>query len=292
MTKSLSPSAKYLATGLMVALMSAPAVMAQGGNDPIPGIDIIIKRDPGSQPIAPGGFGEKEIGLTYDAGAEKLNARLIELTGRTFARNDLRDRGWTRYMPITAKSLSEQISEGQEGASSFTYPSADGRSKMTVTIKIRGGEEMGRDGWQKGKAAPAMQKMDADTYGSTRSNRTTGSGITAPEPGGTPEMGDVQSRAISYGTTRSNTRSITAPDFEMPDTDDVQDRANINTSRSNRKNNTITAPEGSGGLDRLEETPTLPATKPQEGVVDYFDDQDRLSRKTGSAEGKKAKPKN
>lgn len=169
MTKSFSPSAKYLATGLMIALMSAPAAWAIGGDDPIEGIDIIVKENPGSQPITPGQFGEKEIGLTYDAGAEKLNARLIDLTGRTFARNDLRDKGWMRYMPATSKALSEQVREGQSGASSFTYPAADGRSKMTVTIKIRGGEEMGREGWHKGKAAPVMQKMDADTYGATRS---------------------------------------------------------------------------------------------------------------------------
>ena len=242
MTVSLSTSVKYITTGLAAALMSAPAAWAIGGNDPIEGIDIIVKENPGSQPITPGRFGEKEIGLTYDAGSEKLNARLTDLMGRTFKQNDMTDKGWMRYMPITAKSLSEQISEGQEGAGSFTYPSADGRSKMTVTIKIRGGDAaverkdrsdggniddafMRRFGTKDTTTAPVMQKMDADTYGRTRSNRSSGQGITAPQPGGTPDVGDVQSRAINDG--KAGTRNGIAvmkrtQDFRKPDTEPTQ----------------------------------------------------------------------
>ena len=52
-----------------------------------------------------------------------------------------------------------------------------------------------------------------------------------------------QPNAISYGSTRSNTRGIAAPSDETPDVGDVTERANINTSRSNRKN-TIAAPSG------------------------------------------------
>ena len=242
MTVSLSTSVKYITTGLAAALMSAPAAWAIGGDDPINGIDIIIKKNPGSQPITPGRFGKKEIGLTYDAGAEKLNARLTDLMGRTFKQNDIKDKGWMRYMPITAKSLSEQISEGQEGAGSFTYPSADGRSKMTVTIKIRGGDAaverkdrsdggniddafMRRFGTKDTTTAPVMQKMDADTYGSTRSNRGSGNSITAPQPDGTPDLGDVQSRAINDG--KAGTRNGIAvmkrtQDFRKPDTEPTQ----------------------------------------------------------------------
>ena len=115
----------------------------------------------------------------------------------------------------------------------------------------------------------------ADTYGSTRSNRGSGNGITAPQPDVTPDVGDVQSRAIvpgdywetsgrdvgdvqsraiSYGSTRSNTRE-SVRDFEMPDVDDVQDRANINTSRSNRKTSSITAPQPDGTTEALKLDP-------------------------------------
>nr|WP_320135142.1 hypothetical protein [uncultured Amphritea sp.] len=44
----------------MSIMMAAPA-MAIGGNDPIEGIDIIIKKDPGSHPIKPFSLDGREI---------------------------------------------------------------------------------------------------------------------------------------------------------------------------------------------------------------------------------------
>lgn len=50
---------KHFKTALIAATMAigvAQPIWAQGGNDPIEGIDIIIKKDPGSKPINPFGF--------------------------------------------------------------------------------------------------------------------------------------------------------------------------------------------------------------------------------------------
>jgi hypothetical protein len=52
-------TAALTATTLMMSLASP--IWAQGGNDPIEGIDIIIKKDPGSQPIKPFGFDAAEM---------------------------------------------------------------------------------------------------------------------------------------------------------------------------------------------------------------------------------------
>ena len=72
MTFKFTAPSKTLASSLAIAVALSASAFAQGGNDPISGIDIIIKRDPGSQPIKPGEYGQEEIGLTYNAGMEKL----------------------------------------------------------------------------------------------------------------------------------------------------------------------------------------------------------------------------
>jgi len=58
------------------------------------------------------------------------------------------------------------------------------------------------------------------------------------------DVDNAQPNAISYGSTRSNTKSIAAPTGETPDVSDVTERANINTSRSNKLTGSITAPSG------------------------------------------------
>lgn len=55
---------KHFTAALIAATMAigfANPIWAQGGNDPIPGIDIIIKKDPGSKPIKPFGFDAAEM---------------------------------------------------------------------------------------------------------------------------------------------------------------------------------------------------------------------------------------
>ncbi len=60
-----APTLKMLAKSALLAasyaLTIGGAVQAEGGNDPISGIDIIIKKDPGSKPIKPFSFDEREI---------------------------------------------------------------------------------------------------------------------------------------------------------------------------------------------------------------------------------------
>lgn len=57
---------KFISTAILATIVStagiAPAFADQGGNDPIPGIDIIIKRDPASQPIDPFSLSNSELG--------------------------------------------------------------------------------------------------------------------------------------------------------------------------------------------------------------------------------------
>ena len=81
---------------------------------------------------------------------------------------------------------------------------------------------------------------NAISYGSTRSNTKS---IAAPT-GETPDVGDVLPNAISYGSTRSNTKNA-APAGNTGTAENGTTRANINTSRSNRKTNApIAAPIG------------------------------------------------
>ena len=59
------------------------------------------------------------------------------------------------------------------------------------------------------------------------------------------DVGDTIKPANTYGQTRSNrSQGIAAPSGETPDVVGVTERANINTSRSNKLNNTIAAPTG------------------------------------------------
>ncbi len=46
----------FMMIALTVMLVAPTQAFAQGGDDPIPGIDIIVKKDPGSQPIRPFGL--------------------------------------------------------------------------------------------------------------------------------------------------------------------------------------------------------------------------------------------
>lgn len=48
-------------TATLTTTLGLPPAFAIGGNDPIPGIDIIIKKDPGSKPIQPFSLNEREI---------------------------------------------------------------------------------------------------------------------------------------------------------------------------------------------------------------------------------------
>ena len=79
---------------------------------------------------------------------------------------------------------------------------------------------------------------NAISYGSTRSNTKQ---IATPT-GETPDVGDVLPNAISYGSTRSNTKNVAAPAGNTGTAENGTTRANINTSRSGKLNNTIAAP--------------------------------------------------
>lgn len=162
----------FIATTLAVTTALSPLAFAQGGDDPMPGIDIIIKKDPSSRPIVPGRFGEKEIGLTYGAGTEKLNGRLNELVAQTLANNadvlgkDARMDSRTRKLMMGAsKTLGAEIKDGSGGSSSFTYPAADGRSKLTITFHVTGDDyDFYRIEGHVGKAAPADLKGNIDYF--------------------------------------------------------------------------------------------------------------------------------
>lgn len=69
-------------SALMLSLTTPLPVLAIGGDDPIGGIDIIIKKDPGSQPIKPFSLSEGQLeklsGLKQKDGARFLSEIIAE----------------------------------------------------------------------------------------------------------------------------------------------------------------------------------------------------------------------
>lgn len=61
MSYILKPTIFGLTMAASVSLSLVEAAYAQGGNDPISGIDMIIKEDPGSRPIRPLSLSTREI---------------------------------------------------------------------------------------------------------------------------------------------------------------------------------------------------------------------------------------
>jgi hypothetical protein len=167
-----------LAATLAVTTALSSAAFAQGGNDPISGIDIIIKKDPAKKLVSPGQFGAEQIGLTYDAGPEKLNIRLRELVGQTLRANGF-DNNWrleadaSTMLSKASQDLSAQIADGDAGKTSFTYRAKDGRSKITVTLLVKGDGDEGfyRIEGHMGSVKPALEAVGCVTEaGATDAN--------------------------------------------------------------------------------------------------------------------------
>jgi len=66
-------------TWFLLQIFAISTVYAQGGNDPIPGIDIIIKRDPTSKPIRDMHFGKDHAHKLAEMDTKEANHFLKEL---------------------------------------------------------------------------------------------------------------------------------------------------------------------------------------------------------------------
>jgi len=74
---------KPIAAGFAVALTAAPHALANGGNDPIEGIDIIIKENPSQAQIKPFSLDPEEIAVINGIkGVERRELVLIYVAKR------------------------------------------------------------------------------------------------------------------------------------------------------------------------------------------------------------------
>ena len=220
MTIVFSTSRKFLLSILAATTALSSAAFAQGGDDPISGIDIIMKKDPSQEPIKPVSFGEEEL--------KKLNSlkgmdrpALIAGYAAQYAQRQAGGAapkgGWDAAL---RKGLIADWNVDERGGSTtikITTLKPSANYIVTVTVQSEGESKEASqfdeaDALFAKRAAPTPQKMDAISYGSTRSNKDMPN-IAAPS-GGTPDLGDVTERADTYGSTRSNRGSgsgITAP---------------------------------------------------------------------------------
>lgn len=124
------------ATALFVSasFMAGPA-LAQGGDDPIVGIDIIIKKDPSSQPVMNTGFDRGSLArLNEMKGQERpkfITSVVYELTSEV---------GFDRsFQEDLYKALSSKWSDEYRPEETLIRArSADGEQRYTVTVVIKG----------------------------------------------------------------------------------------------------------------------------------------------------------
>jgi len=125
--RSFITTAAAITASLMLA--SAPA-LAQGGNDPIEGIDIIIKKDPGSHPIKPFSLGAGQIKtLNQLKGADRPTFVLKSIAGRIDAGDS--------FVQSGMKALGKIWCGPCKMADEFTVKFRDGEVTYTLDLAFR-----------------------------------------------------------------------------------------------------------------------------------------------------------
>jgi hypothetical protein len=124
------------ATALFVsASFAVGPALAQGGDDPIPGIDIIVKKDPGSQPVMDTSFDRGSLAnLNEMKGQDRpkyITSVVYELTSEV---------GFDRsFREDLHKALSSNWSEKyRPEETTINARSDDGEQRYTVTVVIKG----------------------------------------------------------------------------------------------------------------------------------------------------------
>ncbi|MEM5472974.1 hypothetical protein WNZ14_14670 [Hoeflea sp. AS60] len=122
-------SAAIIATTLMAA--GTTAGFAQGGSDPIVGIDIIIKKDPGSQPIKPFSVGKSSMTRLNSLNGDDRAAYLMGLIAK---RIDA-DKGVVRN---GTAALRKKICSKCEIGRSINVKFQSGKTTYSVMLKLSG----------------------------------------------------------------------------------------------------------------------------------------------------------
>ncbi len=112
---------------LSLAIAAPLLAFAAGGNDPIPGIDIIILKDPSSQPIADFSFSETEI--------SKYNALKGESRSAYLSKVLISDLEQVNKKQNLAINWNNVIRKGVEQQWCITVP-CDGKSRMVIQLNI------------------------------------------------------------------------------------------------------------------------------------------------------------
>jgi len=120
-------TAAAISASLMLA--AAPA-LAQGGDDPIEGIDIIVKRDPASQPIKP---------FSLDSGQIKTLNRLKGADRPTFVLKSIAGRieAGESFVPSGMKALGKIWCGPCKMADETSVKFRDGKVTYTLDLIFR-----------------------------------------------------------------------------------------------------------------------------------------------------------
>ncbi len=119
---------KLLKLSLLSLTLALPSLaFAAGGNDPIKGIDIIIKEDPGSQPIANIPFTDSEISQYNELRENDRPAYLNKVIVPKLERVNKKYNYDIKWNPIIEKGIEQQWC--------ITVP-CDAKSNMIIQLTI------------------------------------------------------------------------------------------------------------------------------------------------------------
>ena len=119
---------KLLKLSLLSLTLALPSLsLAAGGNDPITGIDIIIKEDPGSQPIANIPFTDSEISQYNELRENDRLAYLNKVIVPKLERVNKKYNYDIKWNPIIEKGIEQQWC--------ITVP-CDTKSTMVIQLTI------------------------------------------------------------------------------------------------------------------------------------------------------------
>ena len=119
---------KLLKLSLLSLTLAVPSLsLAAGGNDPITGIDIIIKEDPGSQPIANIPFTDSEISQYNELRENDRLAYLNKVIVPKLERVNQKYNYDIKWNPIIEKGIEQQWC--------ITVP-CDTKSTMVIQLTI------------------------------------------------------------------------------------------------------------------------------------------------------------
>ena len=122
---------------MSVAFLLPMLTYAIGGNDPIDGIDIIIKKNPGSRPITNFSLGDKSV---IKANALQGERRSSYLTKIILAQLNKKTEGQFKgkeWQTIFFKNIATIKCYSCEKPNSYTFITTDSKSKQSYSIQLK-----------------------------------------------------------------------------------------------------------------------------------------------------------